>query len=170
MKAKEALGAAKADVVTVKSFSVASGGNTHYAYPLTFAAADTLEGILSGIAKDVKANDSGLANAEADALSAAVTAAGAFATATAADLDAVADAMEALAEKIGSSLVGVNNAYSSRVTAADVADAQAAFSSLISNATKAIRAEANAAEAAKFNIKVSDGEGTWQPPHLGLTP
>ena len=155
LKAKEALDAAKADVAIVKGFLFSTA---KYAYNKTASAGATLSALLSGLAKDVKAYDT-IADDEADALTAAITLAGAFASATAADLDAVADAMEALAEKIGSSLVGVNDAYSSGVTAANVANAQAAFSSLIESATKAIRAEATAAEADKLNVKISDGDG-----------
>ncbi|NLV95050.1 MAG: hypothetical protein GX031_10980, partial [Candidatus Riflebacteria bacterium] len=155
LKAKETLGAAMADLATVKTISVGSG---KYAYNKTASAGATLSALLSGLAEDIKANDS-IADDEADALKTAITGAGAFSSATATALDAVADAMEALAEKIGSAQIPPATAYATAATTAEIADAQAAFSSLISNATKAIRAQANAVDAAKLNVKISDGDG-----------
>jgi flagellin len=156
LKAKETLAAAMADVSTVKTFTA---GAT-YAYTASQAATN-LSSILTGIIDDISANTSTTYDAEINKVASAIATAGAFSAATAADLDAVADAMEALAEKVGSSLVPVKSGYASSTatTSADVADAQAAFSSLISNATKAIRAQANAVDAAKLNVKISDGDG-----------
>ncbi|OQB48734.1 MAG: putative flagellin YvzB [bacterium ADurb.Bin157] len=158
MKAKEALDAAKADVAIVKTFSSGSGV---YAYTAVVPiASNSLSVMLTAIADDVIANASVAYGAEASALQTAITNAGAFSSATAGDLDAVADAMEALAEKIGSAQVPTATAYTTAgATAENIADAKAAFSSLIESATKAIRAEANAVEADKLNVKISDGDG-----------
>jgi flagellin len=153
LKAKETLDAAKADVDTVKTF----GTGATAAYTASQAATN-LSSILTGIIVDISANTGADYDDEINKVASAIDAAGAFSAATAADLDAVADAMEALAEKVGSAKIPINDAVTS-LTPDDVADAQAAFSSLISKATLAIRAEANAAEADKLNVKISDGDG-----------
>jgi flagellin len=156
LKAKEALDAARAALTAVMTYS--TGGKHAYTAVVPIAS-NSLSVMLTAIADDVIANASVAYGAEASALKTAITGAGAFSSATATALDAVADAMEALAEKIGSSLVDVTSDYATAATTAEIADAQAAFSSLISNATKAIRAQANAVEADKLNVKISDGDG-----------
>ncbi|MGI6446783.1 MAG: flagellin [Candidatus Ozemobacteraceae bacterium] len=158
LKAKETLDAAKADVTAVMTY----GDTTTAAYSaVRNLTGNKLSSILTAIIKDISANTTTTYDTEINKVSSTIATAGAFSAASAADLDAVADAMEALAEKVGSSLVDVTSQYNSSpaTTPADVADAQAAFSSLISNATKAIRAQANAVDADKLNVKISDGDG-----------
>ncbi|MGI6444944.1 MAG: flagellin [Candidatus Ozemobacteraceae bacterium] len=155
--AKEALTAAQAALTAVMTYS--TGGEVAYTAVVPIAS-NSLSVMLTAIADDVIANASVAYGAEASALQTAITNAGAFSSATAGDLDAVADAMEALAEKIGSAQVPTATAYTTAgATAENIADAKAAFSSLIDRATIAIRAEANAVDADKLNVKISDGDG-----------